>query len=152
MSPYTHWQKTRAYAIDPECWVSYSNKPREFKREMDRRRSASLVTAVKESEKMSAKTQRKSKVKVKKAAVKQSRAYAKYCIIGVDAFNRTWLDTEAAAVKHAEPMFRKNINPDANPVRLMVVKAVRIIEKKPPASPPLIVRAPKDFDFPPNHR
>lgn len=37
--------KELAYTIDPECWVSYSGKPREFKSYMDVRRTASLQKA-----------------------------------------------------------------------------------------------------------
>jgi hypothetical protein len=37
--------KQAAYALDPECWVSYSGKPREFKQAMERRRVASLAAA-----------------------------------------------------------------------------------------------------------
>lgn len=42
--------KDRAHAIDPECWVSYSGKPREVKRYVDGRRTASLLQAKRELE------------------------------------------------------------------------------------------------------
>ncbi len=34
--------KERAHRIDPECWISYSGKPKEFKQQMDARRLAAL--------------------------------------------------------------------------------------------------------------
>lgn len=37
--------KELAYTIDPECWVSYSGKPRQFKSYMEGRRTASLQKA-----------------------------------------------------------------------------------------------------------
>lgn len=37
--------KDEAYKLDPECWVSYSGKPRDFKRAMDVRRLAALRKA-----------------------------------------------------------------------------------------------------------
>lgn len=37
--------KQLAYKIDPECWVSYSGKPRKFKAYMDSRRTAALEEA-----------------------------------------------------------------------------------------------------------
>lgn len=37
--------KDLAYTLDPECWVSYSGKPKQFKRAMERRRLASLYSA-----------------------------------------------------------------------------------------------------------
>lgn len=37
--------KERAYKLDPECWTSYSGKPREFKRYIDHRRADSLRRA-----------------------------------------------------------------------------------------------------------
>jgi hypothetical protein len=40
--------KKRAYELDPECWISYSGKPRSFKRYMDQRRTEALRSAEKE--------------------------------------------------------------------------------------------------------
>lgn len=37
--------KQLAYKLDPECWASYSGKPRKFKAYMDARRTASLEEA-----------------------------------------------------------------------------------------------------------
>lgn len=37
--------KRIAYVMDPECWVSYTGKPREFKQRMELRRQASLTRA-----------------------------------------------------------------------------------------------------------
>ncbi|WP_186214549.1 hypothetical protein [Burkholderia gladioli] len=37
--------KELAYKLDPECWVSYSGRPRKFKAYMDSRRTASLEEA-----------------------------------------------------------------------------------------------------------
>lgn len=37
--------KALAYTIDPECWVSYSGKPKPFKVAMDIRRTAALNEA-----------------------------------------------------------------------------------------------------------
>lgn len=42
--------KARAYVLDPECWVSYSGKPKHFKQVMDLRRTAALKNAKKEVE------------------------------------------------------------------------------------------------------
>lgn len=83
---------------------------------------------------------------MKRHTAKRSRSVAKFCVIGIGGCNRTWLDSEALAVAHAEPMFRKNVDPNANPERLLIVKVVRVIERQPP---PLTLREPKDFDFPP---
>lgn len=44
-NPWPDGAKERAYLLDPECWVSYSGKPRVFKRAMDLRRTASLKAA-----------------------------------------------------------------------------------------------------------
>jgi len=41
-------EKDIARQLDPECWVSYSGKNREFKRAMDRRRLDSLNKAARE--------------------------------------------------------------------------------------------------------
>jgi hypothetical protein len=43
-----HLQKQRAYQIDPECWQSYSGKPKDFKQRIDKRRNAALKQAEKE--------------------------------------------------------------------------------------------------------
>ena len=43
--------KELAYKLDPECWISYSGKPRKFKSYMDQRRLASLRRAAMESRK-----------------------------------------------------------------------------------------------------
>ena len=43
--PYKQEVKDIAYKLDPECWVSYSGKPKEVKREMDWRRVDCLETA-----------------------------------------------------------------------------------------------------------
>jgi hypothetical protein len=43
--PYDHRLKEIAYKLDPECWVSYSGKPRSFKSHMDSRRTRSLRAA-----------------------------------------------------------------------------------------------------------
>lgn len=45
---YSQSVKEQAYAIDPECWVSYSGKPKEFKQRMEVRRVKSLTDAQKE--------------------------------------------------------------------------------------------------------
>ena len=34
--------RTRVHQIDPECWISYSGKPKEFKQAMDVRRLAAI--------------------------------------------------------------------------------------------------------------
>lgn len=101
---------------------------------------------------MSAKTQRKAKSKVKRHTAKRSRAINRFCIVGAEAVNRTWLDSEKLAVAHAEPMFRKNIDPNANPQRLLIVKVVRVIERTPPKPAPLTLRLPRDYDFIPKNR
>jgi hypothetical protein len=41
----THRVKLVAYTIDPECWISYSGQPKQFKRAMDARRNAALRQA-----------------------------------------------------------------------------------------------------------
>lgn len=45
MSEYPQEVKERAYAADPECWISYSGKPKSFKQIMEARRTASLRAA-----------------------------------------------------------------------------------------------------------
>lgn len=45
---WSHEEKALAYNLDPDCWISYSGKNREFKRAMDKRRLASLRKAVDE--------------------------------------------------------------------------------------------------------
>lgn len=40
-----HEVKLLAYTLDPECWVSYSGKPREFKQMIERRRVDALAKA-----------------------------------------------------------------------------------------------------------
>lgn len=94
---------------------------------------------------MSAKTQRRAKSKVKRHTSKRRRASDKFCVIAVSAINRRWFDTEAEAVHHAEPMIL-NCN---RPMRVMVVKACKLIAFEPPQPPPpvLTVRAPQDYDF-----
>lgn len=42
---YSDEVKQRAYALDPECWVSYAGKPKEVRRAIDQRRTASLQQA-----------------------------------------------------------------------------------------------------------
>lgn len=42
--------KQIAYKLDPECWASYSGKPKPYKQMMDIRRTASLQTAQAEYE------------------------------------------------------------------------------------------------------
>ena len=37
--------KQLAYTLDPECWVSYSGKPRAFKQVIEQRRVAALAKA-----------------------------------------------------------------------------------------------------------
>lgn len=44
--PYDQIIKDRAYAIDPECWVSYGGKPKGFKQVMEVRRKASIEKAL----------------------------------------------------------------------------------------------------------
>ena len=43
--PYKTEVKEKAYKIDPDCWESYSGKPKEVKREMDWRRQSCLEEA-----------------------------------------------------------------------------------------------------------
>ena len=40
--------KAIARRIDPDCWVSYSGKTRQFKQSMDKRRSAAMAKAAAE--------------------------------------------------------------------------------------------------------
>jgi hypothetical protein len=40
--------KQLAYKLEPECWVSYSGKPKHFKAAMDVRRTAALQNAERE--------------------------------------------------------------------------------------------------------
>jgi hypothetical protein len=37
--------KEMAYSLDPECWISYSGKPKRFKQYMEGRRLSSLIRA-----------------------------------------------------------------------------------------------------------
>lgn len=43
--PYSTEVKARAYRIDPECWVSYSGQPKEYKQMMEIRRNRALQRA-----------------------------------------------------------------------------------------------------------
>lgn len=45
---YPQHVKELAYTLDPECWISYSSKPRAFKSYMDGRRTAALQKAERE--------------------------------------------------------------------------------------------------------
>lgn len=51
MSEYSTEVKQIAYQLDPECWVSYSGKPKEFKQAMESRRVTALKAAVTEKAK-----------------------------------------------------------------------------------------------------
>lgn len=42
---YSHEVKQLARKLDPECWISYSGKPKAFKQQMDKRRTAALQKA-----------------------------------------------------------------------------------------------------------
>lgn len=44
-NPWPEEVKELAYQLDPECWISYRGKPRDFKRSMEVRRKASLERA-----------------------------------------------------------------------------------------------------------
>lgn len=46
-----HKIKQRSYTLDPDCWISYSGKPRQFKRSIDARRTHALEEARKQIEK-----------------------------------------------------------------------------------------------------
>jgi hypothetical protein len=54
--------KALAYRIDPECWISYSGKPRSFKGLMDSRRNASLKIAERRAAKFPIRFRRKPEV------------------------------------------------------------------------------------------
>lgn len=45
---YSRSTKELAYALDPECWLSYAGKPVEYKRRMEVRRSDALRRADKD--------------------------------------------------------------------------------------------------------
>ena len=45
MAEFIQEVKEAAYKLDPECWVSYSGKPKVFKRAMEVRRVDSLTKA-----------------------------------------------------------------------------------------------------------
>lgn len=63
----------------------------------------------------------------------------KFCVIGLDAYDRVWHDTPAAAVTHAQELFRTT--------KLAVVNVVDIVEKVPPQPPPVTIRKPVLGDF-----
>lgn len=66
----------------------------------------------------------------------------RYCVVSVDAFQRRWFGTREAAVQHAGKLFRAG---DQRQSKLMVVKAITVVEK--PSPPPPSMREPVEADF-----
>lgn len=75
----------------------------------------------------------------------------KYCVIGLDAYQRTFHDTPEAAVNCADVMVRNNIERVRSgiprPTKLLVVKVHSVVEKTPPLPPVTTVREPREADF-----
>ncbi len=67
----------------------------------------------------------------------------RYCVIGVDAYQRTWFPTLDGAVAHAGELFEEESN---GKIKLMLaVKAEAVVERTPP--PPIRSRKPVEIDF-----
>jgi hypothetical protein len=69
------------------------------------------------------------------------RGDATYCVIGVKAFQRTWVKTAEEAVEHARDLLEQTENRYGHPndtTELYVVKAVKIV-KLAPRRVPIIV-------------
>ncbi len=65
----------------------------------------------------------------------------RWCVIGVDAFERTWFPTLGEAIERARTLFEKQ-----KAAKIMIaVKAERVIERTPP--PPVHSREPVATDF-----
>jgi hypothetical protein len=76
----------------------------------------------------------------------------RYCVVGIDAYQRTYYTDPVQAEAAAAKMLASNIRRQATtsgvtPKKLLVVKAVSVIEPSPPIPPEHIVRAPTEEDF-----
>lgn len=68
-----------------------------------------------------------------------------FCVIGARLVNadRTWLDTEDAAVEHAKGLARKQYAQTSKPVTFFVVERKQVVEL---GMPEVVTRAPTDAD------
>ncbi len=69
-----------------------------------------------------------------------------FCVIGAQVnrqWDRTWLDTEDAALGHAESLARKSYTQNQKPVQLFVVERKKVVEI---GMPETTIRDPADKD------
>jgi hypothetical protein len=72
----------------------------------------------------------------------------RFCVIGVDAYERTYYTNIPEAETAAGKMIARNIQrPGVTPKKMLVVKAVSIVEPSPPVPPITVSRRPTDADF-----
>jgi hypothetical protein len=72
----------------------------------------------------------------------------RFCVIGVDAYERTYYTNIPEAEVAAGKMIARNIQrPGVTPKKMLVVKAVSIVEPSPPVPPMTVSRPPTDEDF-----
>jgi len=72
----------------------------------------------------------------------------RFCVIGVDAYERTYYTSPGEAETAAGKMIARNITrPGVTPKKMLVVKAVSIVEPTPPVPPAITSRPPTDADF-----
>jgi hypothetical protein len=76
----------------------------------------------------------------------------KYCVIGIDAYQRTYHDTPAEAAQAAAVMIRDNVRREARQggktcKKMLVVKTVEVVEEAPPSPPFVNTREPVAADF-----
>ena len=67
----------------------------------------------------------------------------RYCVIGVDAYQREWFLTLDDAVDHAAKLYEK----DSKTKKLLVVHVDKVVERTKPAPPPVEARDPVEVDF-----
>ena len=77
----------------------------------------------------------------------------KYCVIGIDAYQRTYHDTPEEAAQAAGVMIRDNIRRELTQrvgktcKKMLIVKTVQVVEEAPPVPPLTSVRPPVAADF-----
>lgn len=126
--------KALAYKLDPDCWVSYSGRPPEVKRWMDRRRTASLALAEKQLQ-----LQPTMETRMTDTPVSVAEGGEYFCVIGVSVtenhpIKRSWKKTHEAAAKHAEKLINDSFTGTTHRTKkLLVVKVVEVIEVPTPS-------------------
>ena len=67
----------------------------------------------------------------------------RYCVIGVEAYQREWFLTLDEAVDHAAKLYEK----DSKTKKLLVVHVDKVVESTKPVPPPVEARDPVEVDF-----